>query len=61
MDPHTERLLRGIAESRFARDGMYGQYQMLGCILIGLLLAGVGFNPTLIQISVRNGPWMNLF
>ena len=43
MDPHTERLLRGIAESRFAREGMYGQYQMLGWILIGMLMAGVGF------------------
>ena len=43
MDPHTEGLLRGIAESRFAREGMYGQHQMLGWILIGMLMAGVGF------------------
>jgi len=43
MDPHTEGLLRGIAESRFGREGMYGQHQMLGWILIGMLMAGAGF------------------
>ena len=41
MDDNTRRLLEGLANSRFAHEGMYGEHQWMFFLVVGIFLLGL--------------------